>query len=195
VVVGVGDQIRSNASVTRIERRRIVLSENGAPRELALDEQQEEGNRRVARPPPQRVPRNPARQPRRAARPSPGPPVANLADKLEQVGPDSFRIPKPDVENAIRNPASLFSQARILPKYEDGRMVGVQLNAIKEGSLFREIGIEDGDVITQLNGIEVDSPEQSARILAEFAQADEFDVTVQGADGSTRPLKFKLPAE
>ena len=116
-------------------------------------------------------------------------------NRVEQVGRDSFQVAKKDVEEVVRNPASLFSQARILPKYEDGRMVGVQLNSIKSGSLFEEIGIESGDVITKLNGIQIDSPEQSAKILAEFSQAEEFDVTVQSPDGRTRPLNFKMPAQ
>ena len=47
--------------------------------------------------------------------------------------------PTSDPDN-LRNPATLFSQARILPKYEDGQMVGVQVNAIKPGSLFERSG-------------------------------------------------------
>ena len=37
LVVAIGDQIKGKALVTRIERRRVVLTENGAPRELTLD--------------------------------------------------------------------------------------------------------------------------------------------------------------
>ena len=63
-------------------------------------------------------------------------------------------------------------------------MVGVQLNAIKPGSLFEQIGIKNGDVITELNGIKIDSPEQSAKILLEFVDAKSFDVVVENAQGT-----------
>jgi len=57
-------------------------------------------------------------------------------------------------------------------------MVGVQLNAIKPGSMFEQIGIQNGDVIQELNGIKIDSPEQSAKILLEFVDAKTFTVVV-----------------
>jgi general secretion pathway protein C len=87
------------------------------------------------------------------------------------------------LDDAIRNPADLFSQARILPKWEDGQMVGVQVSAIKPGSLFEELGIADGEVITQLNGIEINSPEASAEVMLELSEAKELNVTVLGEDG------------
>jgi S1-C subfamily serine protease len=97
--------------------------------------------------------------------------------------------PRPPAD--IRNPATLFSQARILPKYVDGQMVGVQLNAIKPGSLFHEIGIKDGDVIKELNGIKIDSPEQSAKILLEFVDAKSFNVVVDRDDqGGTQTFTY-----
>ena len=154
--VRVNDAVSPGATVQRIERKRVVLIENGSPRELVLSE---EGALTLAAVAPARggVPR-----PRRA--PGPMPP--------RQV------VPPVAPEMDVRNPATLFSQARILPKYENGQMVGVQLNAIKPGSMFEQIGIQNGDVIQELNGIKIDSPEQSAKILLEFVDAKTFTVVV-----------------
>ena len=101
-------------------------------------------------------------------------------------------MPRTDVQSVANNPAALFSQARILPKYEDGEMVGVQLNSIKEGSLFEQIGIQDGDTITEFNGIQVNGPQQSAQVLRELTEATEFDVSVVGPGGETRRLQYEL---
>jgi general secretion pathway protein C len=70
----------------------------------------------------------------------------------------------------------LYSQARIVPEWEDGKMVGVRLNQVKPDSLYDQIGIESGDIIKALNGIEIDSPQASSRLLTEFARADEFEI-------------------
>ena len=53
-----------------------------------------------------------------------------------------------EIQKSLRDPSELLSQARVIPKYEQGQMVGVQVNAIKPGSLFQEIGRRDGDLIT-----------------------------------------------
>jgi general secretion pathway protein C len=169
LVVGVGYEIRDNASVQRIERRRLVLLENGSPRELTLDEDE---SGKPGRPQPPSLPR--LARTRRAA---PEPRVRQLSD-------NRFAVPRDDAEAALRNPANLFSQARILPKYADGQMVGVQINAIKSGSLFEQLGLKNGDVITELNGIAIDSPEASAKLLQEFTQANSLDLVLE--DGETK---------
>ena len=97
-----------------------------------------------------------------------------------------------DIDDVMANPTNLFSEARILPKYEDGSMVGLQINAIKAGSLFEEIGIESGDVITKLNGITIDNPQESAKVLSEFSEADSFNVEIERGDGSTDTLEFSI---
>ena len=160
-IVRVNDEIRPGVTVLRIERRRVVLMENGSPRELALAEDEV-----TAGSPDRRSGRRAAVRPRRArSRGRQRPPGAPRGPPASDPGSPSA---SPD---NIRNPATLFSQARILPKYENGQMVGVQVNAIKPGSLFEAIGIKNGGVIKELNGIKIDSPEQSAKILLEFVDA------------------------
>ncbi len=160
--VRVNDELSPGAKVLRIERRRVVISENGSPRELALSE---EGALQLAAAAPGSAVAVP--RPRRVPGSIVQPPTGEAAPPLD-----------------IRNPATLFSQARILPKYENGQMVGVQLNAIKPGSMFHQIGLKDGDVIKELNGIKIDSPEQSARILLEFVDAKSFTVLVENPQGT-----------
>jgi len=161
-VVGVGDRLEghSDVRVVGIDRRRVVL-ENGARREeLRLEEDQQvaSASRRAA-------PRRTRREPQR-----------RLSSRLQEL---RERARQQDTSVA-RNAASLFSQARILPKYESGQMVGVQLNAIEPGSLYERFGFQDGDVITELNGISIDSPSASAQLLSELGDADSFEFTVNG---------------
>lgn len=166
LVVGVGDQIKNSAEVMRIERRRVVITENGAPRELTFGD--EGGAQPLIR-----------RAPRSAAVESPV--------RRTQSG---VAVSRDAIQSSMRDPSELLSQARVIPKYEQGQMVGLQVNAIKPGSLFQEIGLQDGDLITQFNGIAIDSPDQSAKIFQELANASEFNVVVRGADGTESTKNF-----
>jgi general secretion pathway protein C len=112
--------------------------------------------------------------------------------KIKRLADNRFAVARGEVENAARNPATLFSQAHILPKYENGQMVGVQLNAVQPGSLFEQIGIQSGDTVTTFNGMRIDRPEQSANLLRELTEAKTFNVTVQGSDGRERTLTYEL---
>jgi general secretion pathway protein C len=164
LVLRIGDSVRNVAQVRRIERKRIVLEERGTLRELALAE-------------PDGLPAS-----------APVPVAARSRPRGPRVTPPQNA---PSVEG-MRSPAQLFSEARILPKYEAGEMVGVQVSAIKPGSLFEQMGIQDGDTITALNGIRIDSPEQSAKILLELTSATTFSVEVNNANG-TQTLDVTLP--
>ncbi len=165
LVVGIGDQIKSVATVQRIERRRVVLTENGAPRELTIGE--DEG----AQPTIQRANRQ-ARAPIRRTE-------------------GGVAVSREAIQQQMRDPASLLQQARVLPKFEAGQMVGLLVNGIKPGSMFQEIGLKDGDVIKHFNGIAINSPDQSAQIFQELANAPEFNVVVEGADGVETVRNFR----
>ena len=182
-VVRVRDKLKGRAEVVRIERKRIVLRNGGKLEELALDEEVAA----AAKPRGRAAARRPTRSPRaRQAR------TQSAADRVKRLAENRFEVDRNDVEDVADNPATLFSQARILPKYEEGNMVGVQLNAIKAGSLFEEIGIQNGDVITQFNGIQITSQQDSAQVLRELTQAQQFEVSVRGSDGEERQLTYEL---
>ncbi len=184
LVVRVDDRLLDRARVLRIERRRIVLENGGRREELALAE--EDGESAQQRQTGPRPLRQAQRRPRRRARND---------SRVRQLAEDRFAVRRSDVQEAARNPAQLFSQARILPKYEGGQMVGVQLNAIKPGSLFEQIGLQDGDTITELNGIAVTSPQDSANLLRELTDADSFSVIVTRADGQEQTLNYEVGGE
>jgi len=180
-VVRPQDQLRGQATVLRVERRRIVLQNGSRREELALD------------------PEGAAPKPKPAARTAAVPPPApmpradaSVGARVRQLAENRFQVARSDVESAARNPAALFSQARIMPRYEAGQMTGVQLNAIKPGSLFEQIGIQSGDTIKQFNGIQINSPEESAQLMRELGEAKQFNVMVQGSDGRERTLTYEL---
>jgi general secretion pathway protein C len=182
MVVRVDDLLKERAKVLRIDRRRIVL-QNGARREeLAL-----EGD--VTQP----VARATPTAGRGIARPRRNPAGgAELESRIRRLAENRFSVNREDVAEAARNPANLFSQARILPRYEAGSMVGVQVNAIQPGSLLEEIGLQNGDTISEVNGVRISSPEDSTSVLRELSEATQFTVVVTGNDGQQRTLTYQL---
>ena len=200
LVVRVDDLLAPQVKVIRIERKRIVVLENDVQRELILPEKTTTFN------PPAAVKMVSAKKKSLAQRRAPGAArrarerretakaaQAAAARARAQAAPQSApATPSPPQASNLRSPASLFSQASIQPKFQDGEMIGVEVSSIESGSLFEQIGIANGDVITELNGIKIESPEESARILMELVDADEFKIKVDGANGP-RELSYRAP--
>jgi len=169
LVVRLEQEIKGGARVLKIERRRIVLQNGGRREELAL-----EGD-----------PGAPAPSPSTAQRARP-----QARSNLERLAQNRFAVDKSEVQNLATNPSALFSQARILPKYEGGQMVGVQVSAIKPGSLFEQAGLQNGDTITEINGQPVSGPEGAPQLFQKLTQGGDIRLGVQGENGTRRDIDF-----
>jgi general secretion pathway protein C len=181
LIVGVGGSIQEKATVVRIERQRVVLLEDGVHRELAFEE--------TDMTPKLAMPALPPGAPgaRRAA-------MARAAERrqtrLQRLSDNSFEMPQEDVQAAVNNPAELLSQARILPKYEEGQMRGVQISQIKPGSLYEQMGLQEGDLVNVIDGTAIESPQQTAEFFQKFASG--APVTVSGIRSDGQPFTTTL---
>lgn len=157
LVVGVGDELEGHArvSVRAIERTRVILDNAGRPEELLLRE--DDPSLQAAR-------KGPARRGirRTAAAPDAD---ASLNQRLKTLnGPDGQGI------------SQILSSARIVPQYVEGQMQGMRVDSIKADSVFQKVGLQNGDVITEVNGIVIDRVEATSAIFDEFATAEQIDI-------------------
>ena len=172
LVVRIDQDIKGGAKVLRIERRRIVLQNGALREELALEGEE----------PGAEVVRTSRRQP--ATRPE-------ARGNLERLADNRFAVNRGELQNLATNPSALFSQARILPKYEGGQMVGVQVSGIKPGSWFEQAGIQNGETITAVNGAAIGADGAPA-LFREITQGSATRVTVRGTDGNERELNVDI---
>ncbi len=198
--VRVGDSIKT-AQVLAIERRRIVLLEKGVRRSLSLDDEEasDPGSLiRTSRSSPQ-----PGLSSSRSRRSSPS--SSSLArrssrkstlDRVKQLAEDRFEVKPSDVQEALNNPASLYTQARILPKLgEDGEFMGIEISAIKEGSVFEQVGMQEGSVITAIGGEPLDNVGQTGGLVSALTEGESVPLTVLSPSGETSTIQFQFPSE
>lgn len=202
--VSVGDQIKT-AEVVAIERRRVVLLENGKRRSLSLGEEEVVASAPVRSTRSTTRARNArsARAARARARARQQAAVSadeareSMADRVRKLAEDRFEVDREDVHAAMSNPASLYTQARILPSIDEetGEVAGLQISAIKPGSVFEQVGIQEGEVIIEVGGVPINDVGQSASVLSGLVEQAEVSITVLDEAGNTRPLTLTMPAE
>ncbi len=179
-VVQLGDRVQG-ARVAAIQRRRIVLENQGRREELALEDEKSNGSGRgratARRPPARRTARNDRR---------------DLGGRIRRLNENRFQLNRDDVEAARRSPAQLMQGAQIVPKREGGEMVGLELKNVQSGSLFEQVGLASGDVVMEFNGISISNPQESAQVLRELSDSSSWAVKVRGADGAERTLTYEF---
>jgi len=118
--------------------------------------------------------------------PVPGPRAAAVgpgtgAEGIRRLDPNHYEIDKQVIENALTNLNTLATQARLVPSFKNGVANGFKLFQIQPGSLYSNIGIENGDVITKINGYEVNSPDKALEVYQKLREASH--VVIEGERG------------
>jgi general secretion pathway protein C len=110
------------------------------------------------------------------------------------------RLPDRPTEPPIIEPACTLSanlndiamQARIVPAFRDGVAVGFKLFSIRPDSIYAAFGIQNGDVIRNINGLDLNSPEKALEIYSKLKETCRFDIGLE-RDGKWVHLLGTLP--
>ena len=132
---GVGDDLIGEATIVRIEQRKVIIRRNDGTVEY-IDMEQDDGLARTSRT-------------------SDDTEGDGDVDKLED---NKFVVERSVVDAALENPEALASQVRVVPhRGTDGEVDGYRLSGIRRSSLFDKLGIKNGDIVHTVNGRELNS--------------------------------------
>lgn len=118
------------------------------------------------------------------AAPSPSP-AGN--GQIREVGENRWLIDSRVAEDARNNIGELLKSARMEPNLVDGRTEGFVVKMIRPRSLLAKLGIRKGDVILQVNEVELESPEKALQIFQQLREARHISIGLQ-RDGT--PMNF-----
>lgn len=91
-----------------------------------------------------------------------------------------------------QRPTNFTDFISISPKTEEGQLIGYQVSPGKEPALFKSAGLLAGDVIAQINGLDLTDMQQSQEALSELRSAQSLELTII-RDGSYTTLYLDLP--
>jgi type II secretion system protein C len=80
---------------------------------------------------------------------------------------------------ALADPAALARSVTALPVIESGRFVGVRLNAGSHQQLLSRAGVLPNDIVTEVNGIRIDSLGRGAEIAQQLQNARSVRLSVR----------------
>lgn len=83
---------------------------------------------------------------------STGPPAALAGGQIKKV------LDRREVEQALNDLPKLLSQARAAPVLANGAITGFRLDYIASSSFYEKIGLRQGDILKQVNGVEIKDP-------------------------------------
>ncbi|GKS58463.1 general secretion pathway protein GspC [Nitrospira sp.] len=131
----VHDQIVGLGEVIDIRRESIVVGQNGLEEELFLD-----------------ILQKPAAVVGASTVVPVGTSVAPTGGPLQRT------VDRAELDQMLSDIPKLMTQARAMPNMNGGKMDGFRLEFIMKGSFFEKLGLQAGDVLQRINGVELRDP-------------------------------------
>jgi general secretion pathway protein C len=103
----------------------------------------------------------------------------SAAAVILRTGETSYEIPRGTLEATLGNANLLSRSARIVPEVRDGKGAGLRLYRVRPEGPLGVVGMQNGDVITSINGLELTSPEQALAAYAQLRAASHLSVGLE----------------
>jgi len=162
-----GDMIQ-NASVKRILREKVILYVEGKDEILSMEKIESSPAGRSARPP--------MRAPGSAVSPA----------RTQKIV-----LNKSQLGEMLENVDGLMQQARFRPHFEDGKPDGISLTGIRPNSIFRKMGLRNGDILMGVNETDIRSVDDAARLYRDLSSTTSATIQIKRR-GRLQTLEYTI---
>jgi general secretion pathway protein C len=128
----------------------VVLDRGGGQQKLCFEKDA------GSAPAPGATPRAAAVAPAPASQPG----DAGAAD-IVRVDTGTWQVRREKLLENFANVGSLSSQATVTPYFVQGQQLGFRLSRLRTGSVLQQIGLQEGDVLQKVNGLDIHTPQEA----------------------------------
>jgi len=104
---------------------------------------------------------------------------------IKKLGPGKFEVSRAEVAQTMEDPAQFFSQMRALPHFVNGKTDGFAISQVAPGSVFDQLGLQNGDLVTSIDGNPVTNPMQVMSLMQEMKTKSALDLIINRAGAPT----------
>jgi general secretion pathway protein C len=164
----VGDSIQ-NATLKMILRNKVVLTYNGRDEMLAM-EKIEQAN----------------------VSPSRGASIPPVTAPRQDIRTQRVSLRRNMINDAMKDVSKLMTEIKISPHLgEDGQPSGLAVSDIKPNSIFRRMGLRNGDVLKSVDGQEIRTVDDALKLYESMKSADSLAVQIERR-GRDRTIEYHI---
>jgi general secretion pathway protein C len=151
-----GDAIQ-NAEIKLVLRKKVVLSVNGKDEILLMEEDKKDTSNKRKKPSPLH-----------------GRAVEDRFDPGETVNIDREKI-----NSSLKNINQLMSQVKVRPHFKDGKPNGLLLSHVQQNSIFKDMGLQNGDIVKGVNGKEIQSVDDALKFYDNLKSSPAVELQIE----------------
>ncbi|MBU1170453.1 MAG: PDZ domain-containing protein [Proteobacteria bacterium] len=164
----VGDTIQDGV-LTHVLRNKVVLNVNGKDQILEVDDdgRQSTGPRR-----------------------SPGP-MRDFADQGGDGPANKITVEREMIDESLKDLNNLMKDVRIRPHFKDGEADGLIISGIRGDSVFKKLGLRNGDIILGVDGSKIESVDDAMKLYGGLKNMENMKVEIKRR-GQVQTLDFDI---
>jgi general secretion pathway protein C len=167
----IGDDVTRGVTLQAIFPDRVILSRNGRLETLRL-ERDKPGTA----------------APASAAYAAPTPAPAAADDSSAAPSGKELAVVRDEI---LKDPAKASEYVRVQPANIGGQLKGYRIYPGRDRSAFSAAGLRPGDLVTSVNGVQLDDPAKALQLLGDLGQAGQVNLVVERG-GQTQNISINL---
>lgn len=101
-----------------------------------------------------------------------------ISSRIQKVSETEFNLDRAVVDNVLDNQATLMRSVRVVPEKEGDTVVGIRLFGVRPNTILGMLGMQNGDRLDQINGLDMGSPEKALEAYARLRTASKLAIKV-----------------
>ena len=103
----------------------------------------------------------------------------------------SITVKRSDIEKSLEDINKLLSQARIRPHFTDGSADGLAFSNIKAGSIFKKMGLRNGDIVQGVDDRPIESPDDVLSLYEKLESESSISLQIN-RKGRQETINYRL---
>lgn len=113
-------------------------------------------------------------------------------NEVKAIGNNKFEIKRADILKYTSNMGEVLQQAAMAPKRgANGEIEGFKFLSIQPGSIYTQLGFQNGDVIKGVNGESIDSPAKAMEMYNTLKNSNNVKIKVE-RDGRDNDFDYNV---
>ena len=97
---------------------------------------------------------------------------------VSKSGKDKYTVDQEIFDELLQNPEKLYTQIRATEHKKDGEVDGYRVSGIRRKSIFYKLGIKNGDVIHNVNGMPLTNLNEAMKAFESLQSSRDFNFNV-----------------
>jgi len=155
-----GDAIQ-NAEIKMNLKKKVGLNGNGKDEILSMEDDKKNISRR------------PSRRSNKDA--SYDPEMEDMRFDMEET----VSIDREEINDSLKNINQLMSQVKVRPHFKDGKPNGLLLSHVRQNSIFKDMGLQNGDIVKGVNGKEIQSVDDALKFYDNLKSSSSVELQIE----------------